>query len=108
MKQRQIDTTVSHCPVTTHLLQILTCEGEGTSMLQLRCFRVCLGVCLQDWWLLLVPGTGSGDARCAEKLDDEAVVEVFSCSAMARTKISNSADATDQQTTNTGTQTSVP
>lgn len=49
-------------------------------MLQLRRARECLGVCLQDWWPLLVPGAGSGDARCwGEKLDDEAVVVVFSC-----------------------------
>lgn len=47
-------------------------------MLQLRRAREFLGVCLQDWRPLLVPGAGSGDARCwGEKLDDEVVV--FSC-----------------------------
>lgn len=80
MKQIQIVKTMGHHLTTTHLLRILTCEGEGTSMLQLRRARECLGVCLQNWWPLLVPGTGSGDVRCCgEKLDDEAVVEVFSC-----------------------------
>lgn len=64
-------------------------------MLQLRRARERVGVCLQDWRPLLVPGAGSGDARCwGEKLDDEAVavVVVFSCrvllSATAITKIS--------------------
>lgn len=41
--------------------EILTCEGEGTSMLRLSCSRVCFGVCLHACRSLLVPGTGSGE-----------------------------------------------
>lgn len=76
-------------------------------MLQLRRVRECLGVCLQVWWLLLVPGTGSGNVRCSgEKLDEEAVVEVFSCwvmSAIAIAKISRSSvDVADNKDTTLG------
>lgn len=41
--------------------QLLTCEGDGTSMLRLSCSRGCFGVCLNACTSLLVPGTGSGE-----------------------------------------------
>lgn len=42
-------------------VQLLTCEGDGTSMLRLSCSRGCFGVCLKACRSLLVPGTGSGE-----------------------------------------------
>lgn len=59
-----------------HFLQVLTCDGEGISILKLRRARECFGVCLHVCWSLLVPGTGSGgDIGCGEEPDDRAVVD---------------------------------
>lgn len=45
-------------------------------MLKLRRARECFGVRLHACWSLLVPGTGSGEARgCEEETDDGPAVE---------------------------------
>lgn len=64
-----------------HFTPVLTCEGEGTSILKLRRVRECFGVCLHAGCSLLVPGTGSaGDKGYGAEFAVGTVVEevVFS------------------------------
>lgn len=64
-----------------HFTPVLTCEGEGTSILKLRRVRECFGVCLHTGCSLLVPGTGSeGDKGYGAEFAVGTVVEelVFS------------------------------
>lgn len=51
------------CSVKHNFLPILTCDGEGISILKLRRARECFGVFLHACWSRLVPGTGSGGDR---------------------------------------------